>query len=46
MHDPKGYENIKLPGLKEGAISDRTGVAGAADHGGYLRRAADSPGHH
>ena len=46
LHDPKGFESLKLPGLKERHDTVRAGVAGAADHGGCLRRATHSPGHH
>ena len=46
LHDPKGFESLKLPGLKEGGMLGRPDVAGAAHHGGCVRRAAHSPGHH
>ncbi len=43
MHEPKGYESLKLPGLKESGVSTDSGLAGAADHGGCVRRPAHSP---
>ena len=46
MHDPKGYETLTLPGLKEDAMPLDSDVAGAPGHCGCVRRPAHSPGHH
>ncbi len=46
LHDPAGYEKLKMPGLKTDAALQRPFFPRASHRRGCLRRAAHRPGHH